>query len=156
MTKVKKSKTSKKPVHQYFWDMETYDNLFCYGFLDERNHLEMYRVNTVNDANDGKRALIRSHFDTIINRTAPYVDTTPYERHTNQVDCAYLNEKMMDKGRPTVGLKTLVGIKDGSIIESDSNKSTNSDDIYADVLNDIKDITELRDFQIKERMRNYG
>ena len=228
---VEKPKTSNEPVHHYFWDVESYDNLFCCGFLDETNHLEMYyRVNTIEDANEVERACIdsgfeytlydlakdmsrfkwhfeqriprspqptllsdflgvqdkevkpkvhfyfsynglqydiplcdhlinsslsnrlqttpesiRSHSDAIINRTARYVDTTPYERYANQVDCAYLNEKMIDKGRPTVGLKTLVGIKGGSIIESNSNKSGHSDDIYADVLYNINDITELRD-----------
>lgn len=68
-----------------------------------------------------------------------------YARYANQVDCAMLNEKMVDRGRPTVGLKTLVGIKGGSIIESESNTSGHSDNIYQDTLYNINDVTELRD-----------
>lgn len=222
--------STEKPLH-YFWDVESYTNLYCCGFLDDNDYLEMfYRVNTPEDAEEVRRACedsrfkytmydlskdmsrfkwhfeqriprspqptllsdflgvedkevkpkvdfyfsynglqydiplcdhiinsslsnrlqttpesIRSHSDAIINRTARYTDTAPYEKYGNQVDCAYLNEKMIDKGRPTVGLKTLVGIKGGSIIESESNKSGYSKSIYADVLYNINDITELRD-----------
>lgn len=88
---------------------------------------------------------IREYSDTLINRTARYTNTKAYQRYGNQVDCAMLNEKMVDKGRPTIGLKTLVGIKGGSIIESESNHTGLSDNIYTDTLYNINDITELRD-----------
>lgn len=88
---------------------------------------------------------IREYSDSLVNKTARFVDTRQYQQYANQVDCAFLNEKMIEKGRPTVGLKTLVGIKGGSIIESESNKSGVSKSIYDDVLYNINDITELRD-----------
>lgn len=88
---------------------------------------------------------IRDFSDRLVDGSNRYFDTGPYERYANQVDCAYLNEKMIDHGRVTVGLKTLVGIRGGSIIESESNKSGYSNDIYGDVLYNINDIVELRD-----------
>ena len=88
---------------------------------------------------------IREYSDTLIKGTARYVNTNAYQQYANQVDCAYLNEKMINKGRPSIGLKTLVGVKGGSIIESESNTSGFSKDIYDDVLYNINDITELRD-----------
>lgn len=88
---------------------------------------------------------IREYSDTLIKGTNRYVDVRSYEQYANQVDCAFLNEKMIDKGRPSIGLKTLVGVKGGSIIESESNTSGFSESIYDDVVYNINDITELRD-----------
>lgn len=88
---------------------------------------------------------IREFSDTLILGTNRYVDVRSYEQYANQVDCAYLNEKMIANGRPSIGLKTLVGVKGGSIIESESNKSGFSESIYEDVVYNINDITELRD-----------
>lgn len=88
---------------------------------------------------------IREYSDTLINGTNRYVDVRSYEQYANQADCAFLNEKMIDKGRPSIGLKTLVGVKGGSIIESESNTSGFSESIYDDVVYNINDITELRD-----------
>ena len=95
---------------------------------------------------------LRSYSNTLIEGTARYVSTRPYEEYANQVDCAMLNETMVDKGRPTVGLKTLVGIKGGSIVESESNKTGVSKDIFGDVLYNINDITELRDVTYPGKM----
>lgn len=228
-------KENKKKI---FWDVESYDNLFCCGMLDDNDHLEMfYRVNNDEDAEKVRQACedsgyahtlydltkdmtrfkwhfekriprsatsslladflgeedkevlpkenyylgyntlnydipmcafvidnslsnrlqttaatIRSYSDTLVNKTARYFNTEPYQRYAGQIDCAFLNETMVDKGRPTVGLKTLVGIKGGSIIESASNKKGHSDDIYADVLYNINDITELRDVTYPGKM----
>lgn len=88
---------------------------------------------------------IREFSDTLIKGTNRYIDVRSYEQYANQVDCAYLNEKMITKGRPSIGLKTLVGVKGGSIIESESNESGFSKSIYDDVIYNINDITELRD-----------
>lgn len=88
---------------------------------------------------------IRRHSNKLINGSARYTDTQSYQQYANHVDCAYLNEKMIDKGRPTIGLKTLVGVKGGSIMESASNKRGYSVSIYDDVVYNINDITELRD-----------
>lgn len=88
---------------------------------------------------------LRKFSDTLINDTARRINTKAYEQYANQVDAAFLNEKMVERGRPTIGLKTLVGIKGGSIIESESNKTGFSKSIYDDVLYNINDVTELRD-----------
>lgn len=214
-----------------FWDIESYNNLFCCGILGEDDFLEMfYLVNNEKDKQDVKRACddsgykyklydlskdgiarlkwhfekriprtkansilsdflgekdkevkpkehwyfgynilgydipmidfiinsqignilqtttesIREHSDEIITHKK-YFNTKPYEMYANQVDCAFLNEKQIEKGRPKIGLKTLVGIKGGSIIESESNTKGHSDNIYEDILYNINDIVELRD-----------
>lgn len=224
-----------------FWDIESYDNLFLVGMIDENNRLEMHYL--VNDKRGEQEVLaalrnspyqfkaynlavqadvLRNHFFKYDNQTGangivndflkgkneniqapkiseddrswyfgyntlnydiPMIDfalsrqqagslnITPkalrahsdeiiageregkssgylsrdYARYAGQVDCALLNEKMVEKGRPTVGLKTLVGIRGGSIIESDSNKSGHSNNIYEDTLYNINDVSELRD-----------
>lgn len=239
-----------KSLKSIFWDIESYDNLFCVGMMDQNEHLEMhYLVNSQDDENAIIRALNASgykytaynlardadrliwHFKqyrpdpkqapiinaflnqknievkpkkvelndpnrywyfgyNTMNYDIPMIDhllsmrignkihTSPqamreysdeiiqnerdgkrtsynsisYARYANQVDCAMLNEKMFDKGRPTVGLKTLVGIKGGSIIESESNTSGHSDNIYQDILYNINDVTELRDVVFPEQM----
>ena len=87
----------------------------------------------------------REHSDKIIQDLVRKVPTLPYEQYANQVDGAYLNETMIDKGQILIGLKTLIGMLGGSIIESLSNKSGHSDDIYGDVLYNINDISEFRD-----------
>lgn len=239
-----------KSLKSIFWDIESYDNLFCVGMMDQNEHLEMhYLVNTQDDekavisalnasgykytaynlARDADRLIwhfkqyrpkpkdkpiINAFLDqkkievtpkniaindpnrywyfgyNTMNYDIPMIDhlltmrigskihTSPqamreysdeiiqnerdgkrtsynsisYARYANQVDCAMLNEKMFDKGRPTVGLKTLVGIKGGSIIESESNTSGHSDNIYQDILYNINDVTELRDVVFPEQM----
>ena len=73
---------------------------------------------------------LRLYSDSLIDNTARRIPTLPYELYANQVDAAYLNETMMEEKRPTIGLKTLIGTKGGSIIESESNTSGVSDDIY--------------------------
>lgn len=107
---------------------------------------------------------IRNFSDRLVSGSTPYFDTSPYERYANQVDCAYLNEKMIKHGRVTIGLKTLVGTRGGSIIESASNKTGYSKNIYDDVLYNINDIVELRDvvypgvmqtaFKVRESLLN--
>lgn len=99
-------------------------------------------------------ASLRAYSDTLINRTARAVDTRSYERYANQVDAAFLNETMVDKGRPTIGLKTLVGVKGGSIVESESNKTGHSKDIHFDTLYNINDVMELKDVVYPEKMES--
>lgn len=216
---------------KYFWDIESYDNMFCCAFLDDNDHLEMhYLVLDEKSKQEVERACkdsgydytlydlstnatrlmwhmkeqipslgrdsilaeflglededvspkehkyfaynslsydiqmldffkrtvvsgrthttpkaLRDFSDTLINDTAKRTKTTGYEMYANQIDTGYLNETMVDRGRIIIGLKTLVGMKGGSIIESESNKTGHSDDIYADVLYNINDVTELRD-----------
>ena len=88
---------------------------------------------------------LRLYSDSLIDNTARRVPTLPYELYANQVDAAYLNETMMEEKRPTIGLKTLIGTKGGSIIESESNTSGVSNDIYGDTLYNINDCKELKD-----------
>lgn len=94
-------------------------------------------------------AKLRQFSDSLIDNTAHRIPTLPYEQYANQVDGGYLNETMVDRGRIMIGLKTLVGMLGGSIIESESNKSGHSDDIYSDTLYNINDITEFRDVVYK-------
>ena len=214
-----------------FWDMESYDNLFCAAFIDDNDLLEVhYLVNNPFDAKKVERACrdsgyeyklydltkdatrfaehmriqvpslgkdsllaeflgleedevapkvdkyiaynslsydiqmwdffkktivagrthttpetLRAFSDTLINDTAKRVRTTDYEMYGNQIDAGYLNEKMVDRGRIIIGLKTLVGMMGGSIIESESNKTGHSKDVYADILYCINDVAELKD-----------
>ena len=225
-----------RPKLDYFWDIESFDNLFCVGLIDDNNTLEMhYLVTCKEDADKVRQACLDSKFknfklynlavdssrivehfkrripsmgkdsllanflgveeekvlpkldfyysynglhydiqmmnffestvvngrtqttpaklraisDGIINGTVRRVDTLPYEQYANQVDGAYLNESMIDQGRVTVGLKTLVGILGGSIIESESNKTGHSEDVYADIVYNLNDIHEFRDVVYK-------
>ena len=94
-------------------------------------------------------AKLRQFSDSLIDNTAHRIPTLPYEQYANQVDGGYLNETMVDRGRIMIGLKTLVGMLGGSIIESESNKSGHSDNIYSDTLYNINDITEFRDVVYK-------
>lgn len=211
-----------------FWDIESYTNLFCVGFIDENDHLDMFYIcdqpeeviracqdsgysftahNLQEDASrliefmanpvpsDGKPTLLseflgkdnkvvkpkedwyfaynsvnydipmidtvlssvvgnrartspeilRQFSDSLINDVKHNVDVHAYLKYGNHVDTAFLNEKQVDRGRPRIGLKTLVGILGGAIIESDSNKTGFSKSIYDDVLYNINDIVELRD-----------
>lgn len=211
-----------------FWDIECYDNLFCVGFIDEHDHLDMFYLcdqteeveracrdsgydytcyNLVDNGtrlqafmenpvpSNGEATLLseflgtankivkpkedwyfaynsinydipmidyviqsmvsgrtrvstealRKYSDTVIHATRSVINTTPYLRYGNHVDVAFLNETKIEKGRPTVALKTLVGILGGSIIESESNKTGHSESIYHDILYNINDIAELKD-----------
>lgn len=210
-----------------FWDIESYDNLFCVGFLDEADHLDMFYLCEDHQAveracrdsgydytcydlktegnllkeymanpvpSDGSPTLLsqflgvdnevvkpkedwyfafncinydipmidyvlksmvsgrvrvstealRKYSDMVINATRSVMNTTPYLRYGNHVDVAFLNETKIEGGRPTAGLKTLVGILGGSIIESESNKTGHSENIYEDILYNINDIAELK------------
>lgn len=210
-----------------FWDIECYDNLFCVGFLDDNDHLDMFYLcdqpeevdracrdsgydytcyNLVDNGtrlqefmenpipSNGEATLLseflgtankvvkpkedwyfayncinydipmidyvvksmvsgrtrvstealRKYSNTVITATRSVINTTPYVRYGNHVDVAFLNETKIEGGRPTVGLKTLVGILGGSIIESESNKTGHSKSIYSDVLYNINDIAELK------------
>lgn len=220
-----------------FWDIECYENLFCCGFLDDNEHLDMFYLCEDRDAveqackdsgydytcfdlltegsllkeymanpvpSDGKPTLLstflgtdnkivkpkedwyfayngihydipmidylqksmisgrvrvstealRKYSDTIINATGSVMNTNPYLRYGNHVDVAYLNETKIENGRPTVGLKTLVGILGGSIIESESNKTGFSKNIYKDILYNINDIAELKHRVFKGFLQN--
>lgn len=95
---------------------------------------------------------LREYSDTLINDTARRINTKMYEQYANQVDAAFQNETMVERGRPTIGLKTLVGVKGGSIIESESNKTGYSKDIYFDVLYNINDVKELKDVVWPDKM----
>lgn len=211
-----------------FWDIECYDNLFCVGFIDEQNHLDMFYLcdqaeeveracrdsgydytcyNLVDNGtrlqefmenpipSNGEATLLseflgtankvvkpkedwyfaynsinydipmidyvtksmvsgrtrvstealRKYSNTVINAARSVINTTPYVRYGNHVDVAFLNETKIENGRPTIGLKTLVGILGGSIIESESNKTGHSKSIYHDILYNINDIAELKD-----------
>ena len=210
-----------------FWDIESYDNLFCVGFLDEADHLDMFYLCEDHQAveracrdsgydyttrsrvrkgnllkeymanpvpSDGSPTLLsqflgvdnevvkpkedwyfafncinydipmidyvlksmvsgrvrvstealRKYSDMVINATRSVMNTTPYLRYGNHVDVAFLNETKIEGGRPTARLKTLVGILGGSIIESESNKTGHSENIYEDILYNINDIAELK------------
>lgn len=210
-----------------FWDIECYDNLFCVGFLDDNDHLDMFYLcdqpeevdracrdsgydytcyNLVDNGtrlqefmenpipSNGEATLLseflgtankvvkpkedwyfayncinydipmidyvvksmvsgrtrvstealRKYSNTVITATRSVINTTPYMRYGNHVDVAFLNETKIEGGRPTVGLKTLVGVLGGSIIESESNKTGHSKSIYSDVSYNINDIAELK------------
>lgn len=210
-----------------FWDIECYDNLFCVGFLDDNEHLDMFYLceepDSVEQAckdsgydytcynlldngqklrdfmenpvpSNGEATLLstflgtankvvkpkedwyfaynsinydipmidyvqksmvsgrvrvstealRKYSNTLVKATGSVMNVTPYLRYGNHVDVAFLNETKIEGGRPTVGLKTLVGILGGSIIESESNKSGHSKNIYKDILYNINDIAELK------------
>jgi len=211
-----------------FWDIESYYNLFCVGFIDDDNYLDMFYISDqpeeviracedsgfeftaydlTKDASklveymenpipsDGSPTLlsnflgventvvkpkedwyfaynsinydipmidkvlssvvgnkvrmstrsIREFSDTLIRDEPHDTDVYAYLRYGNHVDAAFLNEKQINRGRPTVGLKTLVGVLGGSIIESESNKTGISESIYDDILYNINDIVELKD-----------
>lgn len=210
-----------------FWDIECYDNLFCAGFIDDNDHLDMFYLcdqreeverackdsgydytcyNLLEDGNllktfmenpipsNGEPTLLstflgtdnkvvkpktdwyfayncinydipmidyvqksmvsgrvrvstealRKYSDVVINAARSVMNTTPYLVYGNHVDVAFLNETKIENGRPTVGLKTLVGILGGSIIESESNKTGHSENIYKDILYNINDVAELK------------
>lgn len=213
-----------------FWDIECYDNLFCIGFIDENDFLDMfYLVETLEDEqsvlrackdsgykfkahdlksdsmllikymenpipSDGSPTLLSNflgidnevvkqkedwyfayncinydipmidyllksmisgrarvsneslhkYSNKLINASRAIVNTKPYLQYGNHVDLAFLNETKIEGGRPTVGLKTLAGILGGSIIESESNKTGHSEDIYYDILYNINDISETK------------
>lgn len=88
---------------------------------------------------------LRQHSNDIIEGTAIPVNTLSYELYANQVDVAFLDDSFIDRGRLTIGLKTLVGTLGGSIIESESNKTGHSEYIYGDTKYNINDIAELKD-----------
>ena len=92
---------------------------------------------------------LRRHSDAIINGTAPAVDTLAYEEYANQVDLAYLDDSFTDGSQLLIGLKTLIGMMGGSIIESESNKSGVSKDLYGDVFYNGNDIDQMRDVTFK-------
>lgn len=107
---------------------------------------------TFGDRVQTTKETLREYSDTLINDTARRINTKMYEQYANQVDAAFQNETMVERGRPTIGLKTLVGIKGGSIIESESNKTGYSKDIYFDVLYNINDVKELKDVVWPDKM----
>ena len=39
-----------------FWDIESYDNLFCVSFLDDNDHLDMFHLCADEDVADVERA----------------------------------------------------------------------------------------------------
>lgn len=213
-----------------FWDIECYDNLFCVGFLDDDDFLDMfYLVGSLEDEksvlqackdsgykfaahdlksdgillakymenpipSDGSPTLLSSflgidnevvkpkddwyfaynginydipmidnvlksmvsgrarvsneaihkYSNKIISTTRSPINIKPYLLYGNHVDIAFLNEKKIEQGRPIVGLKTLEGILGGSIVESESNKTGHSEDIYYDILYNINDISETK------------
>lgn len=213
-----------------FWDIECYDNLFCVGFLDDNDFLDMfYLVRSLEDEqnvlracrdsgykfaahdlrNDGmllqkymenpipsdgsptllseflgtsnevikpkedwyfaynsinydipmidyvqksmvsgrvraSNEVLKEFSDKLINASRATVNTKPYLLYGKQVDIAFLNEKMIDEGRPRIGLKTIEGMLGGTIVESESNKSGHSEDIHYDVLYNINDIAETK------------
>lgn len=212
---------------RYFWDIECYDNLFCVGFLDDNEHLDMFYICdqpkeveracqdsgldfTLYDLqkdcsllqkfmenpipSNGESTLLsqflgvdnkvvkpkedwffsynglaydipmivhvlesavahrvrvstealRQYSNVLIDQRKRTMDITPYILYGNHVDVAFLNETKIEESRPTVGLKTLIGILGGSIIESESNKTGHSESIYDDILYNINDITGLK------------
>ena len=212
---------------QRFWDIECYDNLFCVGFLDDNEHLDMFYLcdqedevrracedsgydytmyNLQDNGNllreymenpipsNGEATLLstflgtankvvkpkedwyfsynginydipmidylqksmisgrvrvstealRKYSNTIINAKGNTMDVKRYLIYGNHVDVAFLNETKIEEGRPIYGLKTLVGILGGSIIESESNKTGHSKSIYKDILYNINDVAELK------------
>ena len=218
-----------------FWDIESYDNLFCVAIMDDDDYLEMhylvesredmlevkracddsgYTYKMYNLASDATRLInhfkrhvptmgkdsalaqflgldeeevkpkegiyysynglsydiqmmdyfektvvagrtqttpvkLRMYSDQLISDNVRRVPTLPYEQYANQVDGGYLNETMVDRGRLIIGLKTLIGMLGGSIIESESNKSGHSNDIYGDVLYNINDVVEFKNVVYK-------
>ena len=44
-----------------FWDIESYDNLFCVGFLDDNEHLDMFYL--CQEADEVERACKDSGYD---------------------------------------------------------------------------------------------
>lgn len=213
-----------------FWDIECYDNLFCVGFLDDNDFLDMfYLVESLEDEqqvlqacqdsgysfathdlksdgmlltkymenpipSDGSPTLLSSflgvdnevikpkedwyfayncinydipmidyllksmvsgrarvsneslhkYSDKLINSPRAPINVKPYLLYGNHVDIAFLNEKKIEKNRPIIGLKTLEGILGGSIVESESNKTGHSENIYYDILYNINDIVETK------------
>lgn len=211
-----------------FWDIESYRNLFCIGFLDENDHLDMFYIceepeeverackdsgysykthDLTEDASllkkymanpipsDGEPSLLsnfldveekvveakedwyfaynsinydipmvhkllesmvgnrtrmssealRSFSDDLINDVQHYTPINSYKQYGNHADVAMLNEGQVQMGRPMIGLKTLVGILGGSIVESESNKTGFSKSIYDDILYNINDVKVLKD-----------
>lgn len=211
-----------------FYDVESYVNLFCVGFLDDNNHLDMFYICEQHE--EVKRACEDSGLDyslydlkkdasklmkfmecpvpskgdeqtllsSFLNTTEKKVqakedyyigfNTIRYDipmlqyaldsvvgnqmrissdalriysdkviedkvkvniqnhlLYGNHVDAVFLNEKQVEDKKPKMGLKTCVGILGGAIIESESNKSGYSKDIYDDVLYNINDIVELKE-----------
>lgn len=213
---------------QRFWDIESYYNYFCAGFIDENDHLDMFYIsdeseeviracqdsgydfNTYDLTEDASKLIeymenpipsdggdtllsdflgvknevvepkqdwyfaynsnnydipmidkllsstvgnkvrmstrsLREFSDTLIRGEKHQTNVNKYMMYGNHVDTAFLNEKKIEGGRPIVGLKTLVGILGGSIIESDANKTGICESVYEDTLYNINDISELKD-----------
>lgn len=87
---------------------------------------------------------LREFSDLIIN-DGVFVNTSSYARYGGQVDASYIDDSFHNQGKLTVGLKTLVGMFGGAIIESESNHTGFSKSIYEDTLYCINDVAELRD-----------
>lgn len=126
------------------------DNYYSYNGL----HYDIQMIAYLEKAIIANRARttpekLRLFSDALIDNTAYRINTLPYEQYANQIDGGYLNESMIDKGRIMIGLKTLVGMLGGSIIESESNKTGYSKDIYGDTLYCINDVKEFRDVVYK-------
>lgn len=97
---------------------------------------------------------LRKHSNMLIEKGKAQINTSSYLLYGNHVDLAFLNEKQIKDGRPIIGLKTLAGILGGSIIESESNKTGHSEDIYYDILYNINDIAETKDRVFPGFIRN--
>ena len=77
-----------------FWDIECYDNLFCAGFLDDNDFLDMfYLVGTLKDEEDVLRALKDSGYQ--------------YRAH-NLLSDGLLLGKFMENPIPSDGSPTLL------------------------------------------------
>ena len=52
-----------RPKLDYFWDIESFDNLFCVGLIDDNNTLEMhYLVTCKEDADKVRQACLDTKF----------------------------------------------------------------------------------------------
>ena len=81
-----------------FWDIESYDNLFCVSFLDDNDHLDMFHLCADEDIADVERACRDSGYE--------------YTRYDLRTDGEKLKEYMANPipsdGKPTL-LSTFLG-----------------------------------------------
>ena len=75
-----------------FWDIESYDNLFCVSFLDDNDHLDMFHLCADEDVADVERACRDSGYE--------------YTRYDLRTDGEKLKEYMANPipsdGKPTL------------------------------------------------------
>lgn len=67
-------------------------------------------------------------------------NTKEHELYGNQIDIAKLEEKLWEKQVLVKGLKTIVGIMGGSIVESDANQTGEIKDVVAEVMYHFNDL----------------